>query len=126
LIRSLINEFFENYFQKKLKTVKKSIEEENDVYESNKSHQYKNVQFLASSMKLEEQKKDLLTELIDDISKFALFLSDLTITFYNLDKMRFNAITRINEPLQDLESTLITTQTLFNFYIKYFFSNKIY
>lgn len=81
---------------------------------------------LAWSTKLEENKKKYISSLLDDIAKFALFLSDLTITFYNFDKLRFNAMSRVNEPLTDLESHLLDVNTLFNFYIKYFFSEKVY
>lgn len=114
----------------KLLKITKLIEEEDNPHKGeeagNLENSYPRLESLASSMKLEEKNRKLISSLLNDISNFALFLSDLTITFYNFDKMRFNALTRVNEPLTDLESNLLDVSNLFNFYIQYFFSDKVY
>lgn len=111
-----MTKFFTTHLQEKVSAVKEKF----------RLIENPDVTSMADDLEQEEKMKSSVDNIINDISTFAIFLSDLTIHFYNLDRIEYQGVSRVGEPMANLHCVYVDIKFFFNYYIEYFLNEGTY
>lgn len=115
LIRRLINDFMENFFNLqylKLNTLMTSESIMGGLNDLSQDYQH------------DLEAKSTADLLISSVVGFCHFLTGLTISFYNLDLLQFSVVLREGDPAITVNPTWIDKETVFNFLMMQIFHGE--